>query len=99
MKVFSTLFAFLPTLVAAALLSGCHHADVHSTLRNSFHAPATGPVLLAAYQPWFGRPGHINVGYSSQDPGMLAKQIEEAKNLNISGFVANWYGARHEFED
>jgi len=56
-------------------------------------------VLLAAYQPWFGRPEHINVGYSSQDRNTLEKQIAQARELGIRGFVVNWYGPRHEFED
>ena len=55
--------------------------------------------MLAAYMPWFGQPGHIDVGYSSQDRVVLQKQIEQAKRLGISAFVVNWYGQRHAFED
>jgi hypothetical protein len=55
--------------------------------------------MLAAYQPWFGEQGHINVGYSSQDRTVLEKQITSAKQLGISGFVVNWYGQQHPFED
>ncbi len=55
--------------------------------------------MLAAYQPWFGRPNHINVGYSSQDRVVLEKQIDKAKQLGIAGFVVNWYGERDQFED
>ena len=56
-------------------------------------------MMLAAYLPWFGQPGHINVGYSSQDRVVLQKQIEQAKQLGIAAFVVNWYGQRHHFED
>ncbi len=55
--------------------------------------------MLAAYQPWFGKSNHINVGYSSQDRVVIERQIEKAKQLGIAGFVVNWYGARHDFED
>jgi len=55
--------------------------------------------VLAAYQPWFGRANHINVGYSSQDPQVLANQIQKAKSLGIVAFVVNWYGPRHPYED
>ena len=91
----------LVTLVWSLLvLAGCPRADLHQTLkRNQFQAPGGSPAMLAAYQPWFGRPGHINVGYSTQDPVVLANQIEQAKELGISGFVVNWYGPRKEFED
>ena len=91
----------LPALLIALLMTtACHHSDLHSTLvANSFVGGTSDPVMLAAYLPWFGRPGHINVGYSSQDRVQLQKQIEKAKQLGIAAFVVNWYGARHDFED
>jgi hypothetical protein len=92
--------ALLVVIAAALALTSCHHADIHQTLRAAnFRAPESGPVLLAAYQPWFGRPGHINVGYNTQDSAVLERQITEARNLGIRGFVVNWYGPRKEFED
>lgn len=96
--------AFPPLLLLLLLslvfaLAGCSGAsrDIHQTLRA--HAPEGSPMLLAAYQPWFGRPGHINVGYSSVDPVVLQNQITKAKELGIGGFVVNWYGPRKDFED
>ncbi|HEY7401943.1 MAG TPA: hypothetical protein VIB39_00345 [Candidatus Angelobacter sp.] len=62
-------------------------------------APEGSPKLLAVYQPWFGQKAHINVGYSCHDPNVLRQQVARAKELNISGFVVNWYGPRKEFED
>ncbi len=90
---------FLAALLA--LLAACgHRADLHQALAvTHYQAPDSEPVLLAAYQPWFGRPGHINVGYSSQDRAVLQKQIAHARELGISAFVVNWYGPRKEFED
>lgn len=90
---------FGAALAALLGLAGCQKANLHQTLRQNFQAPEGSPVMLAAYQPWFGRPGHINVGYSSQDVVTLDKQIAEAKNLGIAGFVVNWYGPGHPFED
>ncbi len=91
------------TITAGLLaLAGCsaHRTDLHQTLKhNEFRTPNGEPMMLAAYQPWFGRPGHINVGYSTQDRTVLERQVNEAKNLGISGFVVNWYGPSHEFED
>ncbi len=85
-------------VVSVVSLVGCHHADMQQAIKTAA-APQGNPVLLAAYQPWFGRPGHINVGYSSQDPAVLEKQIAQARQLGIRGFVVNWYGRRHTFED
>lgn len=94
----------LLTLSALAILllfaAGCHRTDVRSSLAaNSFVGGSGEPTMLAAYLPWFGQPGHINVGYSSQDRVELQKQIEQAKQLGIAAFVVNWYGQRHHFED
>ncbi len=90
---------FLLLAAALAPLAACSKTNLHHTLISNFQAPQGGPVLLAAYQPWFGEQAHINVGYSSQDPVAVQQQIDKAKNLGISGFVVNWYGARKEFED
>lgn len=55
--------------------------------------------MLAVYEPWFGHPSHISVGYSSQDPVVIRKQIDQAKAMGISGFVVDWYGDREPFID
>jgi hypothetical protein len=74
---------------------------MHQTLKqNRVEVPAgTSPQVLAVYQPWFGTKEHIDVGYSSLDPVNMGKQISEAKNLGISGFVVNWYGPHKQFMD
>ncbi|HXZ79887.1 MAG TPA: endo-1,3-alpha-glucanase family glycosylhydrolase [Terriglobales bacterium] len=41
----------------------------------------------------------MNVGYSSQDPVTLRRQIEKAESMGISGFVVNWYGDRQPYLD
>ncbi len=55
--------------------------------------------ILADYQPWFGDREHINVGYSTQDPAVLRKQIQKAKSMGIYAFAVDWYGQRRPFED
>ncbi|MBV9608933.1 MAG: hypothetical protein JO187_05200 [Acidobacteria bacterium] len=93
---------FYAVLFMLAALAGCasSRSNLHRTLaQNEVHSPAGQPVMLAAYQPWFGRPGHIDVGYSTTDRAVLQRQVTDAKNLGISGFVVNWYGPGHEFED
>ena len=94
----TTLVAVLAAGLGCASKMGSR-ADFNQTLRENFQVPSNSPKLLAAYQPWFGRPGHINVGYNSQDPVVLQKQITQAKSLGIEAFVVNWYGAHHTFED
>lgn len=88
------------TAILLGLCLGCTHADYKTSLRaQSVGSVSHQPVMLAAYQPWFGGRGHINVGYSSQDRIVLQRQIADAKQLGISGFVVNWYGKQHQFED
>jgi hypothetical protein len=79
----------------------CTRAGTQKQLSSQIRAttPNGQPTILAAYQPWFGHNGHIDVGYSSQDRTVLQRQMEEARSMGIAGFVVNWYGPRHPYED
>ena len=81
-------------LVFVVLLQGCTQPVLRQTLREGAPPTEASPQILAVYEPWFGHPRHISVGYSSQDPAVIRKQIDEAKALGISGFVVDWYGDR-----
>jgi hypothetical protein len=99
MAFFRTLKAGAALLVVA-LLAGCsEHRTVSQEMRNNLSELRGNPEILAAYQAWFGKPGHINVGYSSLDPAELTNQIQKAKDLGIAAFVVNWYGEGSQFED
>src|SRR5580700_2757359 len=89
----------ISALVFVLLLQGCSHPGLQQTLRQGIPAPEASPQLLAVYEPWFGHPRHISVGYSSQDPAVIRKQIEQAKALGITGFVVDWYGDREPLLD
>jgi hypothetical protein len=92
------LFLCAGVVFCLLLLAGCARADLKESLAK-VPVPQGSPMLLAIYQPWFGNGEHIDVGYSCHDPAVLRRQIAQAKELNISGFVVNWYGPRKEFED
>lgn len=95
-----TVVSIWAVVCALVFTSACHRpADLRSSLNAAVQAPAGSPKVLAAYQPWFGNRKHIDVGYSSQDPKVLAEQIAKAKDLGITGFVVNWYGPRKPFEN
>jgi hypothetical protein len=82
-------------LSLAAMLSvvtGCSQNGIHKAIRKNLPSAGQQPTVLAVYQPWFGSPEHINVGYSSGDAGVIEKQIKKAKDFGISGFVVDWYG-------
>ncbi len=90
--------AIVALLVAIFLItSGCSH----NPMKQSVSLPTLQETsrILADYQPWFGSPGHINIGYSTMDPAVLRKQIQRAKEMGIYGFAVDWYGHRRPFED
>ena len=90
-------------LAAIAVLipqtSGCYRSSVQTSLKANVQTLDNSPKVLADYQPWFGDPRHINVGYSTQDPAQLRKQVLQAKDLGIYAFAVDWYGTRLPFED
>lgn len=86
-------------LVLLLLPGGCAHPDLRRALRQNAPAVQSPTQVLAVYEPWFGHPRHISVGYSSQDPVVIRKQIDQAKALGISAFVVDWYGDREPFID
>lgn len=51
------------------------------------------------YEAWFGHPRHIPVGYDSDDPSVIHRQIQQAKGLGISAFVVDWFGDREPLID
>jgi hypothetical protein len=86
-------------LVLIAQTSGCNHANVRRTVDLNTGSLQNGPRILADYQPWFGYREHINVGYSTQDPAVLRKQIQKARQMGIYAFAVDWYAERRPFED
>lgn len=78
---------------------GCTTPGAHRPLAQNPQAPGSSPRVLAVYMPWFGDHSHEDVGYSSQDPAVLRKQIQEAHHMGISAFVADWYGESRPYSD
>jgi hypothetical protein len=81
------------------LPQGCFGPGSSHALRLKHRAIGNAPETIALYEAWFGHPKHISVGYSSQDPAVLTKQIRQAKSMGISAFVVDWYGDREPFID
>jgi hypothetical protein len=94
---------FMPFAKAATYLSlailfhGCPGSSPAVQLKH--RATGGSPQVLALYEAWFGTPKHMLVGYSTNSPETVRKQILKAKELGISGFVVDWYGDREPFID
>lgn len=41
----------------------------------------------------------MDVGYSSQDPAVLRRQVQQARGMGISAFVVDWYGESRPYSD
>lgn len=98
MKLYACFVAACVLLLSGAQ-DGCTHAPARAVALKDLSTTSGSPKVLADYQPWFGDPNHIDVGYSSQDPNVLRKQIESARNMGIYAFVVDWYGPRQPFLD
>ncbi len=97
----STIILLIAVIVVIPQFSGCYRSNVqqsvNQTVRNGMID--SSPKIIADYQPWFGTHDHINVGYSTQDPAVLKRQIQKAKDIGIYAFGVDWYGDRRPFED
>lgn len=92
------------TLLALAIVcfmvgGGCTTPGMHRALQHEMQAPKSWPKLLAVYMPWFGDHVHMDVGYSSDDPAVLRRQIQQAHRMGISAFIVDWYGESRPFSD
>lgn len=84
-------FLFLP--------HGCSAPGLPQPVQLKYRAAGNNPEILALYEAWFGHPQHITIDYSSHDPGVIRRQIQDAKAMGISAFVVDWYGDREPFID
>jgi hypothetical protein len=88
------------TTACFLLVVGCTTPGLRrrSPARNE-QAPSSYPRLLAVYMPWFGDHTHMDVGYSSDDPAVVRRQVQQARDRGISGFVVDWNGGRRPYSD
>src|ERR1700746_3672916 len=98
MKHFLGILLVLAAVLLIMQTSGCYHAPVRPVGQAMQGLPGA-PRILADYQPLFGDPHHIKIGYSTQDPVVLRKQVQKAKEMGIYAFAVDWYGERRPFED
>ena len=86
------------TIFLFVIATGCTTPGMRRAGVNA-QAPGRSPQMLAVYMPWFGDHTHADVGYSSQDPAVLRKQVQQARGMGITAFVVDWYGERLRYSD
>jgi hypothetical protein len=48
--------------------------------------------LYTRYMPWFGDPHHRDVGYRSDEPEQIARQVGDMISRGLQGAIVDWYG-------
>ncbi len=67
--------------------------DVHSLLYSGADTKVYAHLLL-----WFGGSNHMNVGYSSNDPAQVHRQITDMISRGIEGVIIDWYGPNNSID-
>jgi hypothetical protein len=54
--------------------------------------PGSTTKVFVHFMPWFGKTNHMNVGYNSNDPAQIARQVKDLISRGYDGMVIDWYG-------
>lgn len=54
--------------------------------------PGATTKIYAHLVTWFGHPAHMNVGYRSDDPAQVGRQVGDMMSRGIHGAIIDWYG-------
>jgi hypothetical protein len=68
--------------------SNVSKVDVHTLLSPS----QQGAKIYTTYIPYWVHGTHPNIGYSSQDPNQVAKEIADLTSRGFNGVLVDWYG-------
>ncbi len=68
--------------------SNVSKVNVHTLLSPS----QQGAKVYTTYIPYWGHGSHPNIGYSSQDPNQVAKEITDLTSRGFDGVLVDWYG-------
>jgi hypothetical protein len=67
--------------------------DVHTLLYSGATTKVYAHLLL-----WFGGSNHMNVGYNSDDPAQVKRQIADMISRGIDGVIIDWYGPNNSID-
>src|SRR5438445_5947804 len=73
--------------------------NVSKVNMHSLLYPGNRTKIYAHFMPWFGDPRHMSVGYDSQDPAQIHRQIGDMISRGINGVIIDWYGSRDTFKN
>ena len=70
-------------------------SNISKVSTQSLLYPGSTAPVYAHFMAWFGQSNHMNVGYTSSDPAVVARQVSDALSRGITVFVEDWYGANN----
>ncbi len=66
--------------------------NISKVATRSLLYPNASTKIYAHFMGWFGTANHMNVGYTSDDPTEVNKQVTDALSRDLAGFILDWYG-------
>lgn len=67
-------------------------------IRSMLYSGATTQIFVR-WMPWFGGGKHVDVGYNSDDPNEIRRQVDDMMSRGIDGVFIDWYGREDQFKD
>jgi PKD domain-containing protein len=67
-------------------------SNVSKVSLRSLLYPGSTTKIYAHLLPWFGQPKHISVGYNSDDPAQMTRQVSDMLSRGVQGAIIDWYG-------
>src|SRR5262249_60302548 len=67
-------------------------ANVSKVPTRTLLYPGATTKIYAHFVPWFGFGDHVSVGYVSNDPVQVQKQVDDMVSRGLDGAVIDWYG-------
>lgn len=68
--------------------SNVSKVNIHSLLAPS----QQNAKIYTTYIPYWGGGSHPNIGYSSQDPAQVAREVADLTSRGFDGVLVDWYG-------
>jgi hypothetical protein len=66
--------------------------NVSKVATNSLLYAGSTTQVFASWLPWFGGSNHMNVGYRSDDPAQVHRQVVDMMSRGIQGVIIDWFG-------
>lgn len=66
--------------------------NISKTSIQSLLPAGSNTKLYVTLMGWFGKPDHMDVGYSSDDPAQIHRQMDDMISRGIQGAIMPWYG-------